>query len=78
MVPCRKSWPGKSEGKVEIFLSVRRIALQLSEHMREKGKKIRGKEGKPEEERAGKKSKTQAGFNLEASHRRWSDLYLLQ
>lgn len=26
----------------------------------------------------GKKSKTQAGFNLEASHRRWSDLYTLQ
>lgn len=45
--------------------------------MREKGKrqKIRAKEGN-QRKRAGKKSKTQAGFNLEASHRRWSDLYL--
>lgn len=54
------------------------MALQLSEHMREKGKEDKRKGRKPEEERAGKKSKTQAGFNLEASHRRWSDLYLLQ
>lgn len=52
MAPCRKSWPGNSEGKVEIFLSVRRIALQLSEHMRgkgngdkTKGRETRGREG---------------------------------
>lgn len=52
MAPCRKSWPGNSEGKVEIFLSVLRIALQLSEHMRgkgngdkTKGRETRGREG---------------------------------
>lgn len=70
----------RRERQRSFHLYVNSFAAQWTHEGERKEMEDKRKGGKPEEERERdwKKSKTQAEFNLEASHRRWSDLYRLQ